>query len=73
MCVIEIPSIVKAAYLLNKLNKNTLWRDAIKKEMLNVSIDIHILQVITHPPLLDMFLSVKFIFDVKMDFKKNHD
>ena len=33
---IEVPSSVKQAYKIDKKNGNTLWADAIKKEMENV-------------------------------------
>ena len=40
---VEVHTSVKEAYELNKKNNNTRWRDAIKKEMTNVSIAFHIL------------------------------
>ena len=40
---VEVPTSVEEAYKSDKKNNNILWRDAIKKEMTNVSIDLHIL------------------------------
>ena len=40
---VEVTTSAKEAYKLDKKNNNTLWRDAIKKEMTNVSIAFHIL------------------------------
>lgn len=40
---IEIPWTVEEAYMLDKLNNNNFWRDAVKKEMTNVMIAFKIL------------------------------
>ena len=40
---VEVPTSVKEAYKLYQKNNNTLLRDVIKKEMINVSVDFHIL------------------------------
>ena len=40
---VEVPTSAEEAYRLNQKNNNTLWREAIKKEMTNVALDFHIL------------------------------
>ena len=40
---VEVPTSIKEAYRLDQKNNNTLWRDAIKKEMTNVAVAFHIL------------------------------
>jgi len=41
---VEVPRSVREAYELDKINGNTLWRDAIAKEMKNVMIAFDILE-----------------------------
>ena len=47
---IEIPTSIEHAKELDKKNGNTLWQDALKKEMSNVSIDFDILDHGVKPP-----------------------
>ena len=65
-----IPSSVKEAYELDKLNGNTFWRDAILKEMLNVSIAFEIMEDDEHLPVEYQLATCHLIFDVKMDFTR---
>ena len=63
----EVPTSVKEAYKLDKKNNNTLWRDAIKKEMTNVSIAFHILDRGEENPVVYERINCHLIFFVKMD------
>ena len=63
---IEVPQTVEEAYLMDKHNKNTLWRDAIQKEMKNVSIAFKILDSSEKLPVGYSKLSVHMMFDIKL-------
>lgn len=67
---IEIPRTVQEAKKLDVKNNNTLWEDAIKKEMYNVSIAFDILEEGKSAPPGWMKSSGHIIFDVKMDFTR---
>ena len=67
---IKIPRTVKEAYELDKINGNTYWRDAIAKEMENVSIAFDILEDDEGLPPGYQLASCHLIFDVKMDFTR---
>ena len=68
---IELPKTAADAYALDKKNKNTLWADAIAKEMKNVKVAFQILsngEVVPHG-----YTQIRchMIFDVKMeDFRR---
>ena len=59
---------VDHAYKINKGNGNTLWRDAIKKEMTNVRIAFEVLEEGEKAPVAWRKVSGHLVFDVKMDF-----
>ena len=65
---IEVPSTLEHAYQLDVKNGDTFWRDAIKKEMYNVSIAFEILESGQDPPPRWRKSSGYIVFDVKMDF-----
>ena len=66
----EVPTSVKKAYRLDQKNNNTLWRDAIKKEMTNVAVDFHILDHGEEDPAGYEHTNCNLIFDIKMDFRR---
>ena len=65
---VEVPTSVEEGYKLSKNNNNTLFRDAVKKEMTNVSIDFRILDHGEENPLGYEHINCHLIFDIKMDF-----
>jgi len=67
---ISIPRSVKEALELHKTNGNTLWRDAIAKEMKNVRIAFDVLDKDSNIEPGRTFLECYLIFDVKMDFTR---
>ena len=68
---IEVPSSVAHALELDKTNGNTLWADAIAKEMKNVRIAFKILTNGEIVPNGHTFIKCHMIFDVKMeDFRR---
>ena len=66
---VEVPTSVEEAYILDQKNNNTLWCDAIKKEMSNVSVDFNILDHGEDHPVGYEHINCNLIFDVKMDFR----
>jgi hypothetical protein len=66
----EIPTSIDHAHLIDKKNGNTLWGDAIKKEMTNVGVAFEILPTDGRPPPGWSKVSGHIIFDVKMDFTR---
>ena len=67
---IEVPSDIKDAIRIDEKNGNSLWQDAIKKEMYNVSIAFQILQEDENLPPGWIKASGHLVFDVKMDFTR---
>ena len=67
---VQVPTSVENAYELDKENGNTLWRDAIKKEMDNVAVAFHILDHGESEPVGYEHINCHLIFDVKMDFRR---
>ena len=64
---IEIPKTVKEALALDRKNGNTLWADAIAKEMKEVCIAFNILPDGHSAPIGYQKISCHMIFDVKME------
>ncbi len=60
----EIPTSIAHAYEIDKKNGNTLWSDAIKKEMTNVGVAFEILPEDGQPPPGWSKVSGHIIFDV---------
>jgi hypothetical protein len=68
---IEVPKTVKEALALNRKNGNTLWADAIAKEMKEVCIAFNILPDGHSAPIGYQKIPCHIIFDVKMeDFRQ---
>ena len=67
---IKVPGTIQEAYQLDKANQNTLWRDAIAKEMKNVSVAFEILEEGEELPASFKLATCHIIFDVKMDFTR---
>ena len=68
ICVLKT---VKEALDLDKENGNTLWWDAIMKEMKSVCIAFHILSNDEKPAVGSPFMQYYMIFDIKMeDFRQ---
>lgn len=67
---IRVPKTVEEAYQLDEDNGNTYWRDAIKKEMTNVSIAFDILEDGKVVPPDYTHVTVHMVFTVKMDFTR---
>lgn len=67
---VEVPTSVIHAYKLDERNKNTFWRDAIKKEMDNVMIAFEVLGDDDVLPKNSKLLGVHMVFTVKMDLTR---
>ena len=65
---IEIPRDVEHAHEIDLRNCNTLWRDALRKEMYNVGVAFEILDEGTHAPHGWKRVTRHLVWDVKMDF-----
>ena len=68
---IEIPRSVEHAKELDEKNNNSLWQEAIDKEMHNVGVAFQILEDDEHVPVGWKKATGHMIFDVKMDFTRN--
>ena len=64
---IRLPKTVKEAYELDRLNGNTMWADAIKKEMKNVRVAFKILTDDEKVPVGSQYIDCHGVFDVKMN------
>ena len=67
---IEVPRTVEEAYMLDRKNNNTLWRDAVKKEMENVMVAFKILDTGENLPVGFSKLGVHMVFDIKLDLTR---
>ena len=67
---IELPTSQTHAYKIDRKNKNTFWRDAINKEMLNVGIAFEVLPTGEKAPPGWSKVTGNLVFDVKMDFTR---
>ena len=63
---VRVPKTVEEAYVFDKANANTLWRDAIAKEMANVSIAFELMEVRESLAPGYKKTSCHMIFDVKL-------
>ena len=68
--VVEIPRDVKHAHEIDARNGNTLWRDALKKEMYNVGVAFEIQDEGVHAPHGWKQVTGHLVWDVKMDFTR---
>ena len=64
---IELPKTVERALEIDKENGNTLWRDAIAKEMKNVRVAFDILDGDKPIPVGYQFMKCHLVFDIKLD------
>ena len=67
---IEIPRDMEHAHEIDSRNGNTMWRDALRKEMYNVGVAFEILDEGTHAPHGWKRVTRHLIWDVKMDFTR---
>ena len=67
---IEIPRDVEHVHEIDARNGNTLWRDALKKEMYNVGVAFEILDEGAHAPHGWKQVTRHLVWDVKMDFTR---
>ena len=67
---VELPRSADHAAQLDKQNNNTLWADALDREMSNVSVAFEILDHGVKQPVGWKLTSGHIIFDVKMDFTR---
>ena len=67
---VEIPRDVEHAHEIDARNGNTLWRDALKKEMYNVRVAFEILDEGVHAPHGWKQVTGHLVWDVKMDFTR---
>jgi hypothetical protein len=64
---IRVPRTVEEALRIDKENGNTLWEDAMNKEMGNVRVAFKILPPGEQPPIAHTKIRTHIIFDVKME------
>lgn len=67
---VEIPRNIKEAYALDVKNGNTLWRDAVNKEMGNLKVAIDIMDDSEHLPPGYTRASGHLVFDVRMTLER---
>ena len=67
---IKIPRDVEHAHEIDSRNGNTMWRDALKKEMYNVGVAFEILDEGAHAPHGWKQVTRHLVWDVKMDFTR---
>ena len=67
---IEIPRDVEYSHEIDSRNGNTMWRDALKKEMYNVGVAFEILDEGAHAPHGWKQVTGHLVWDVKMDFTR---
>ena len=64
---LEIPKTVKRAREIDEANGNTLWQDAIAKEMAAVRVAFKILNDGQEPPPGHQFMECHMVFEIKLD------
>ena len=64
---IEVPKTVKHALKINCENGNTLWQDAIAKEMEAVQVALTVLNDGEEPPPGHQYMDCHMVFDIKLD------
>ena len=67
---IKVPNSVDEALMLDKENKNTLWSDAIQKELKNVLVAFRLLEEGEQLPIGSKQIPYHIIFDVKLDLTR---
>ena len=66
----EVPSSLTHARKIDLANGNSLWHEAIEKEMMNVGIAFEVLEDTDNMPVGWHLVTGHIIFDVKMDFTR---
>ena len=66
----EVPSSLTHAKTIDLANGNSLWHEAIEKEMMNVGIAFEVLEDTDNMPVGWKLVTGHIIFDVKMDFTR---
>ena len=66
----RIPTSITEAYEIDKGNDNTLWIDAIKRKMENVSVAFEVIEDGKRPSLANKKVPFHMIYDIKMDFTR---
>ena len=67
---IELPASVAHTHKLGLKNKNSHWREAIKREVTNNTVAFNILDHDVEPPVGYKHVHCHLIFDVKMAFRR---
>ena len=67
---VKVPGSVDEALSMDKENGNTLWADAINKELKNVLIAFKLLEEGEHLPIGSKLIPYHIIFDVKLDLTR---
>jgi len=67
---IEIPTNVQHAFDIDKRNGNTMWRDALAKEMTEVGVAFEVLAEDANAPIGWRKVTGHLVWDVKMDFTR---
>ena len=66
----KVPLTVEEALALDKQNKNTLWHDAIEKEMNNSRISVEVLDKDAFVPVGYTEIMCHLVLDIKMDLTR---
>jgi hypothetical protein len=67
---IEIPTSVEHACVIDRANSNTLWKDALAKEMTEVKVAFEVLEEEMKAPIGWSKVAGHLVWDVKMDFTR---
>ena len=67
---VEVPTAIEHAYRIDRVNKNTFWRDAINKEMTNLTVAFDILREGQSPSPGYTKASGHIIFDFRMTLER---
>jgi hypothetical protein len=67
---VEIPNSIDHAHAIDKRNNNTLWKDALAKEMTEVGVAFEVLEEGITAPIGWSKVTGHLIWDVKMDFTR---
>ncbi len=67
---IEIPTSVENAMVIDRSNNNTLWKDALAKEMTEVGVAFEVLEEGIKAPIGWSKVTGHLVWDVKMDFTR---
>ena len=68
---VELPSLVKHTYTIDCVNKNSMWHDAISREMKNLNVASDILDKGCKAPPGYKKANGDMIFDIYITFERN--